>query len=133
MEINSLEVEQPRVTRPLYSDEQIPEAKFATSGHLSASEQVQPPKNTNKAGSKAASLVSESRAGSVKGGAGGYINSRSSRLAAGMPLVTDNWASKPNATKPRQAEDRQLKRGQKGETEQLVEAAGVGRLPRDAG
>jgi ribosomal protein L19E len=44
METNGSEVEQPRVARPLYSDEQIPEAKFATPGHSSASEQVQPPK-----------------------------------------------------------------------------------------
>jgi hypothetical protein len=48
METNSLEVEQPRVARPLYSDEQIPEAKLATPGHSSASEQVQPPKKSDK-------------------------------------------------------------------------------------
>jgi hypothetical protein len=48
METNSLEVEQPRVARPLYSDEQIPEAKHATLGHSSASEQVQPPQKSDK-------------------------------------------------------------------------------------
>jgi hypothetical protein len=48
METNSLEVEQPRVARPLYSDEQIPEAKPATAGHSSASEQVQLPKKSDK-------------------------------------------------------------------------------------
>jgi hypothetical protein len=48
METNSLEVEQPRVARPLYSDEQILEAKPATPGHLSASEQVQPCKRSDK-------------------------------------------------------------------------------------
>jgi hypothetical protein len=48
METNCLEVEQPRVTRPLYSDEQIPEAKPATPGHSSASEQVQPAKKSDK-------------------------------------------------------------------------------------
>jgi hypothetical protein len=48
METNSLEVEQPRVARPLYSDEQIPEAEPATPGHSSASEQVQPPKKSDK-------------------------------------------------------------------------------------
>jgi hypothetical protein len=48
METNSLEVEQPRVARPLYLDEQIPEAKPATPGHSSASEQVQPPKKSDK-------------------------------------------------------------------------------------
>jgi hypothetical protein len=37
METNSLEV-----ARPLHSDERIPEAKLATSGHSSASEYVQP-------------------------------------------------------------------------------------------
>jgi hypothetical protein len=49
METNSLEVEQHRVARPLYSDEQILDAKPATPGHLSASEQVQPPKRSDKA------------------------------------------------------------------------------------
>jgi hypothetical protein len=48
METNSLEVEQPRVAHPLYSDKQIPEAKPATLGHSSASEQVQPPKRSDK-------------------------------------------------------------------------------------
>jgi hypothetical protein len=48
METDSLEVEQPRVARPLYSDEQILEAKPATLGHSSASEQVQPPKRSDK-------------------------------------------------------------------------------------
>jgi hypothetical protein len=48
METNSLKVEQLKVTRPLYSDEQIPEAKPATLGHSSASEQVQPPKKSDK-------------------------------------------------------------------------------------
>jgi hypothetical protein len=56
METNSLEVEQPRVARPLYSDEQIPEAKPATSGHLSASEQVQPPKKSDKKNNAAYSI-----------------------------------------------------------------------------
>jgi hypothetical protein len=48
METSSLEVEQPRVARFLYSDEHIPEAKPATPGHSSASEQVQPPKKSDK-------------------------------------------------------------------------------------
>jgi hypothetical protein len=48
METKSLKAEQPKVARPLYSDEQIPEAKPATPGHSSASEQVQPPKKSNK-------------------------------------------------------------------------------------
>jgi hypothetical protein len=48
METNSLEVEQPRVARPLYSDEQILEAKPATPGRSSASEQVQPPRDMKR-------------------------------------------------------------------------------------
>jgi hypothetical protein len=48
MKTNSLKVEQPRVARPLYLDEQISEAKPATPGHSSASEQVQPPKRSDK-------------------------------------------------------------------------------------
>jgi hypothetical protein len=48
MENNSLEVEQPKVASPLYSDERIPEAKPATPGLSSASEQVQPPKGSAK-------------------------------------------------------------------------------------
>jgi hypothetical protein len=48
METNSLEVEQLRVARSLYSDEQIPEAKPATPGQSSASEKVQPSKKSDK-------------------------------------------------------------------------------------
>jgi hypothetical protein len=44
METNSLEVEQPRVVRPLRSDERIPEAKPANPGQSSTFEQGQPPK-----------------------------------------------------------------------------------------
>jgi hypothetical protein len=60
MESNSLEVEQPKVARPLYSDEQIPEAKPATPGHSSASEQVQPPKRSDKE-NYAVDSISDSR------------------------------------------------------------------------
>jgi hypothetical protein len=60
METNCLEVEQLRVARPLYSDEQIPEAKPATHGHSSASEQVQPPKRSDKE-NYAVDSISDSR------------------------------------------------------------------------
>jgi hypothetical protein len=60
METNSLEVEQPKVARPLYSDERIPEAKPATPGDSSASEQVQPPKGSAKE-NYAVDSISDSR------------------------------------------------------------------------
>jgi hypothetical protein len=60
METKSLEVEQSRVARPLYSNENIPEAKPATPGHSSASEQVQPPKRSDKE-NYAVDSISDSR------------------------------------------------------------------------
>jgi hypothetical protein len=68
METNSLEVEQlPKVASPLYSDERIPDAKPATPGHSSASEQVEPPKGNAKE-NYAVDSISDSRFMSFRGG-----------------------------------------------------------------